>query len=210
MLATGLAARRPRFHLQLRAFRFEGLASPAIRGGQPRRGTLTSRRGSLCNNCCFATAASELDLVSHVDRHLQGPAILASTQSASIPRVTSVPARLRSCDGTLMLGHGDSAMDSASHATYERPHHGGIRFQRLIAEFRFRLFQRPRLAPGNVRSRICFGFFAPDIWRPDTGATMPASSRRCCGSTAPGISQCGVLPERMPRFPRLVVAVGFR
>ena len=113
--------------------------------------------------------ASEDDRVLRVDRRVHGPAILASTQSGSIPRVTSVPARRRSCDGTLMSGHGDSAMDSASHATYERPHHGGIRFQRLIAEFRFRLFQRPRLAPGNVRSRICFGFFAPDIWRPDPG-----------------------------------------
>ena len=40
--------------------------------------------------------------------------------------------------------------------------------------------------------------------------TMPASSRPCRGSTAPGISQCGALPEGMPRFPRLVVAVGFR
>ena len=33
------------------------------------------------------------------------------------PQGTSVPARRPSCDGTLMFGHEDSAMDSASHAT---------------------------------------------------------------------------------------------
>ena len=35
MLATVLAARRPRFRLQLRTFGVEGLYSPAIRGRQP-------------------------------------------------------------------------------------------------------------------------------------------------------------------------------
>ena len=50
MLGT---ARRPRFRLQLRAFGVEELASPAIRGGQQRSGTPTSREGP-----CETTAAS--------------------------------------------------------------------------------------------------------------------------------------------------------
>ena len=59
---------------------------------------------------------------------------------------------------------------------------------RLIPASNYRSHLLQRLAPGNVRSRICFGFTAPHTWPPDTGATMPASSRPCRGSTAPGIS----------------------
>ena len=44
MLGT---ARRPRFRPQHRIVRFEGLVSRAIRGGQQRSGTLTSRTRDL-------------------------------------------------------------------------------------------------------------------------------------------------------------------
>ena len=132
---------------------------------------------------------------------VHGPAILASTQSASIARVTSVPARRPSCDGTLMSGHGDSAMDSASHATYERPHHGGIRFQRLIAEFRFRLFQLPRLAPGNVRSRTCSGFTAPHTRRPNTAQPCRFQLARAVDQPPPASLSAAPCMRECPGFP---------
>ena len=59
----------------------------------------------------------EHDRVPQVERRVQGPAILGSTQSASTPRVTFsrvnlVPAPRSSCGGTPVLCRGDSAIGS--------------------------------------------------------------------------------------------------
>ena len=121
MLGTALAARRPRFNLQLRAFRFEGLASPAIRGGQPGSGTLASRRGPLLKQlllygCLPWRMVRLIGLIAgfKVRRSLR------PRRSASTGSFTAFLASRASCCGTLVSGHGDSATGASSPATYGR------------------------------------------------------------------------------------------